>query len=248
MSKKAASAYRHEQEMLADAQRQGVQLSTQQRAQIHELATGMASAEQATTAYAQSQQQAAQMMQQFGDWGASALEGILTGTKSAKQALAELGQMMLRFALQNLFKGFGQSGGGFGSLFGGLFGFAEGGLVRGPGTATSDSILAALSNEEFVVNAKASKKHRALLEAINSGQISLPTGGLASRFLFNNSFAPNTTINVNGSRGHPHDLARTIASEVGRQMNRGRDTFRRSQRQTMAENYMHAARASARNN
>lgn len=36
-----------------------------------------------------------------------------------------------------------------------ITGFAEGGLVRGPGTATSDSILARLSNGEAVLNARA---------------------------------------------------------------------------------------------
>lgn len=36
-------------------------------------------------------------------------------------------------------------------------GFATGGLVRGPGTGTSDSTPAWLSNEEFVVKARAVK-------------------------------------------------------------------------------------------
>jgi hypothetical protein len=38
-----------------------------------------------------------------------------------------------------------------------------------PCSGTSDSILARLSDGEFVVNADATKKHRALLESINSG-------------------------------------------------------------------------------
>ena len=41
---------------------------------------------------------------------------------------------------------------------------ATGGPVRGPGTGTSDSIPMMLSNGEFVVNAKATAKHRQLLE------------------------------------------------------------------------------------
>jgi len=56
---------------------------------------------------------------------------------------------------------------------------ANGGLVFGPGTGTSDSIPAMLSNEEFVINAKATKRHRNLLEAINSGRIPrLANGGI----------------------------------------------------------------------
>jgi hypothetical protein len=51
----------------------------------------------------------------------------------------------------------------------GAFG-ATGGLLKGPGTGTSDSILAHLSTGEFVVNAKATKKHLNLLNDINSGK------------------------------------------------------------------------------
>ncbi|RQR78363.1 phage tail tape measure protein [Burkholderia sp. Bp9012] len=57
---------------------------------------------------------------------------------------------------------------------GNAYGFhlATGGRVTGPGTSTSDSIPAWLSNEEFVVRAAAVRKPGVLrlLEAINSGQ------------------------------------------------------------------------------
>ncbi|QXN71100.1 tape measure protein [Rhodobacter phage RcDurkin] len=68
----------------------------------------------------------------------------------------------------------GGGGGGLGllGLIGGLFGFAEGGKVRGPGTTTSDSILALLSDKEFVVNAQAAEDFGPLLHAINTGMIS----------------------------------------------------------------------------
>jgi hypothetical protein len=62
-------------------------------------------------------------------------------------------------------------------------GFPSGGPVQGPGTGTSDSILARVSNGEFVVNAKATAQHLPLLEAINSGKFSaaagMAAGGLA---------------------------------------------------------------------
>jgi TP901 family phage tail tape measure protein len=48
-------------------------------------------------------------------------------------------------------------------------GLATGGLVSGPGTGTSDSIVVAVSNGEFVVNAAATRQNLALLKAINSG-------------------------------------------------------------------------------
>jgi hypothetical protein len=68
----------------------------------------------------------------------------------------------------------GGGGGGLFGFIGGLFGLggpkkAGGGLVRGPGTATSDSIPARLSDMEYVVKASAVKQPGALqfLEAFN---------------------------------------------------------------------------------
>lgn len=45
--------------------------------------------------------------------------------------------------------------------------FAEGGKVNGPGTSTSDSIPASLSNGEFVMTAKATRLYEPLLIAMN---------------------------------------------------------------------------------
>ncbi|MFJ2162358.1 phage tail tape measure protein [Streptomyces sp. NPDC087856] len=64
--------------------------------------------------------------------------------------------------------------------------FAPDGLLSGPGTGTSDSILALfasgavarVSDTEFVVNAAATKRHLPLLKAINANR--LASGGLAS--------------------------------------------------------------------
>ncbi|KEY87834.1 phage tail length tape measure family protein [Pseudomonas capeferrum] len=56
-------------------------------------------------------------------------------------------------------------------------GFATGGYVSGAGTGTSDSIMARLSDGEFVVNAAATKRNRALLEAINSNERVSVAGG-----------------------------------------------------------------------
>lgn len=47
---------------------------------------------------------------------------------------------------------------------------AIGGWIRGPGTGTSDSIPAMLSNGEFVVNARDAAKNWDILTAINSGK------------------------------------------------------------------------------
>lgn len=62
-----------------------------------------------------------------------------------------------------------------------VLGLASGGPVRGPGSSTSDSIPAMLSDGEFVVKASAASKHRALLEAINNGGVpKLANGGFVS--------------------------------------------------------------------
>jgi hypothetical protein len=64
-------------------------------------------------------------------------------------------------------------------------GFAGGGspgLVRGPGTSTSDSILARLSNNEWVMRAKAVRKYGiGFMRAVNEGRFKMPKfnmGGL----------------------------------------------------------------------
>lgn len=49
--------------------------------------------------------------------------------------------------------------------------FASGGHVSGPGTGTSDSIPALLSNGEFVMTAAATRSYGPALEAMNSGKI-----------------------------------------------------------------------------
>lgn len=59
-------------------------------------------------------------------------------------------------------------------------GFATGGYFTGSGTGTSDSNLAKISNGEFIVNAAATRKNRALLEAINSGERVSTSGSSSS--------------------------------------------------------------------
>lgn len=60
----------------------------------------------------------------------------------------------------------GNSGSGAGTSNGGAQ--AEGGLITGKGSGTSDSIFSMLSNGEFVINAKATKANLSILKQINS--------------------------------------------------------------------------------
>lgn len=57
-------------------------------------------------------------------------------------------------------------------------GYAHGGKVRGKGTGMSDSILARVSNGEYIVKASAAKNNMGLLNAINSGVPGFAEGGL----------------------------------------------------------------------
>jgi len=75
-------------------------------------------------------------------------------------------------------------GGGGGGWFSNLFGLgggaaavpkaATGGRIVGPGTGTSDSIMAMLSNGEYVVNAATTKRWLPFLETLNSNNGKLP--------------------------------------------------------------------------
>jgi hypothetical protein len=76
-----------------------------------------------------------------------------------------------------------------GRAAGGLIGRAGGGAITGPGTPTSDSItgvdasgtpIVRVSRDEFVVNAAAYAKNKALVNAINDGTQGFAGGGPVS--------------------------------------------------------------------
>jgi lambda family phage tail tape measure protein len=94
---------------------------------------------------------------------------------------------------------FGQSLSGIGSsgvatsFSGSALGYATGGFISGPGSGTSDSIPARLSNGEFVVNAAATRQNRGLLEALNGG-----AGSSGQRHFANGGFVGATPQSVSG--------------------------------------------------
>lgn len=272
MKPEAAAAFRHEQDMLNQAQRAGIDLTATQRSEIAQLAIGMAAAETATTAFAESQRKAAELSDFFGNSAVDALTGIITGTKSASQSLADMGQALVKMALQaaimntgplaGLFGGGaggaagglgavlgGGKGGGAGALFGGIgkiFGFAGGGHIRGEGTGTSDSIPIMASDGEYMVNANATRRYLPLLEAINSGKApGFAMGGRIGGSLAN-TYAPSVNVNVAG--GQDARIAQQIAAAVGQALDtRKPDTFRRSQAQILAASAAQMARQGKRN-
>lgn len=78
------------------------------------------------------------------------------------------------------------------------FGFATGGYIAGPGTGTSDSIPAFLSNGEYVLTADAVRNvGLPLLDAVNSGRVGhFATGGLVRA---NGSGSKGTAVPVGNS-------------------------------------------------
>lgn len=113
---------------------------------------------------------------------ATMFEQIGSGAKSAKDAFADFARSVMaainRIAAQKiaeeLFGGLNKGGGGgLGGLVSGFFkwaGFASGGYVTGPGTATSDSIPARLSAGEYVLRAEAVRRVGVdFLHALNGG-------------------------------------------------------------------------------
>ena len=116
---------------------------------------------------------------------------VVTGTKSVADAfksmstmiISELAKIAIRKAilgpLASLMGGGGGAGGGPLNLLS-FMTKADGGYIAGPGTSTSDSIPAMLSDGEYVINARSTRQFRPLLEAINKGALShFARGGLA---------------------------------------------------------------------
>lgn len=123
---------------------------------------------------------------------ASFLDGLIVKGAKASDIMRNLFKTILQAGIQAFALGrgplaglLGLSGGLFGGILGGIApvpsaGFAplpavyaQGGRVSGPGTGTSDSIPAWLSDGEHVINARAASRHRGLLEMINAG-VDLP--------------------------------------------------------------------------
>jgi tape measure domain-containing protein len=127
------------------------------------------------------------LKQTMEDWRATskdASEGFVKDLIQGKSAVEALGGALEKIGdklLDNAFNSlFGSSGTNnwFSSLWsslglkdGGPVKLAGGGSVRGPGGPRDDNIPAMLSDGEFVINAAATKKNRALLEAINNGRV-----------------------------------------------------------------------------
>ena len=230
------------------------QQQAQQAQQAEQLAQQQAEAAQRA---AQAQQQLAQQTAQLDMTTTGTVpqlggleQGIGGLASQAMSAIPGLGKFggMIGNVVQQLLGSLGKSGGG-GGLFS-LLGFADGGHVSGPGSGTSDSIPAMLSNGEYVVNAKATAANRPVLEAINAGKApKFATGGIVSRSAF--SSTTNNNINVSaastGNVRQDRQFADMLAGKIASAVNPP-DTFRRSEGQQKAAAAAQLQLAGARNN
>lgn len=178
-------------DLLNAAKAAGKAITPELTAQIDKEAEAYARAAEKVEAAREAQR----AMQEVQDGLASAFSGAASAIAKGEDAidaltssLTRLMDQLLDMIAQQLFKqllggiNLGFAGGG---TVGGTSGAsyiraATGGAIRGPGSGTSDSIPAMLSNGEFVVRAQAARKFAPLLEAINSGRLRLPhfaTGG-----------------------------------------------------------------------
>lgn len=244
MSTGSIDAARQAQEQAAAVQQQ---IEAQKR-----LAEQMAATQQATQAMQMPiqgiGQAATQVVPNLGGMG-QGLTGLIGPLTSAIPGLGQFGG-----AIQSLIQQLmAMPMGGAGGIFGSLLGFRDGGEISGPGTGTSDSIPILASDGEYMVNAKSAKKHRRLLDAINSGHVPALAAGGAIRggtFAPSNTYAPSLAINVAGSGNARQDaaLAGLIADHVDRTLSKHRpDTFRRSQAQALTKQAADMQGAAGRN-
>jgi hypothetical protein len=105
-----------------------------------------------------------------------------------------------------------------------IAGFAEGGFVSGPGTATSDSIPALLSNGEFVMNARSTKAFLPMLRAMNAtrfaqgGLVGAPDVGSLRGFGMGGGrtvmLAPSINIERTGGTDENAESDRRLADDI----------------------------------
>ncbi len=181
----AVEKARTEQDLMNAAQRAGLAITPELRAQIAATADQWAMATAEANKLAEAQDKIRQRAEEWQDAQKDALRGIvddLIQGKSAAEAFAgalqKIANKLLDMAFDDLFTGIFKGGLFSGFSSGGVVKAATGGYISGPGGPRSDSIPAMLSDGEYVINAAATKKFGPLLDAINSGKgLALAGGG-----------------------------------------------------------------------
>lgn len=185
------SRLREEARKKGDKDWESVKLSPAQVSSINAVSEAYARQADELRKVQEAQSDSERAAAEFYDTFNSGMVGALTGANSLQDALSgilkKLAEMILNSAFDTLFGGVNASRSGgwltgamkaIGFADGGLPQFANGtpsrlrpGLIHGPGTGRSDSIVARVSNKEFITNARSTAKHRGLLEAINEDRL-----------------------------------------------------------------------------
>ncbi|HDR1365449.1 TPA: tape measure protein [Pasteurella multocida] len=145
----------------------------------------------------------------------SSLMGLAQGTMTLRDAIKNLAltivNSMAQIAAQQLAMQATSAIGGLFGAVGGVVTAATGGYITGPGTGTSDSIPARLSNGEYVIRAASVSRYGVdFLHAINRGQLrKYSTGGLVSMPKVSTSKEPGLTQAMQNNAG-----AHAVASPV----------------------------------
>lgn len=171
---------RTKQELLNEARKAGVDLTDADMIRIEALAQAQAravtEAENMRRAYEEVSSSSKEMLSGF----VTELKDGTSATEALGNALNKIADKLIDMAANDLVetalggltgRGGNASQAGLSSGILKLLGFAEGGKVAGAGSGTSDSILARLSNGEFVVKASATRKYQPMLEAMNAGKL-----------------------------------------------------------------------------
>jgi hypothetical protein len=230
----------------AAARARGTPLTDEERKKVEDLATASGKAADKMTALNKARQGMIDAANFGGEQILDAFDAITSRSQTAQQVIANLTKALAKAALQAALLGQGPLAGIFGlggtnGAPGGLIGkmfFAEGGPVSGPGSGTSDSIPAMVSNGEFIVRASRAREHSTLLHAINSGRLPrFANGGLvAPKFVALPSLpgpagaamaavgqainlVSNVTVNASGGdHAQNNDLAKQVSAQVEQTM------------------------------
>jgi len=94
-------------------------------------------------------------------------------------------------------------------------GYADGGLVDGPGTETSDSVYAPwLSKNEFVINARRTRQYLPILRAINEGRLQTGTTSSAAGMGSMSSIASAVVSMMRSTMTAAAERARALAAST----------------------------------
>lgn len=246
-----------EHDLLAAAQKSGLSINDELRRSVDQLATAYAKASVEADRTAEANDRLRAAADDVKSTGKDVMGGFISdmvaGASAADalgNALGRIGDKLLDLALNSLFNT-GPGIGGFFSALGGI-GKADGGAVRaatggridatgggrlsGPGGPRGDKIPAWLSDGEHVINARAARANRPLLEAINSGKmLKLADGGDVGRYslpsmrsLQTGGRTGDTHVSLGGiSIAVPEGTSPTDAAEIARLVAQKLDHFSR---------------------